>query len=61
MKSWYGFSFLLSIISFDTRLPTLFIIDNVYVRIHPRTGYGITDSIIDKDGNVIDKDGNIIS
>jgi len=42
-------------------LLVLFIVDNVYVRIHPRTGYGITDSIMDKDGNVVDKEGNVIS
>ena len=38
----------------------LFILDNIYVRFNPRTGYGITDSIIDESGNVIDKDGNIV-
>ena len=43
-----------------TILMILFVLDNVYVRIHPRTGYGITDSIIDESGNVIDKDGNIV-
>ena len=41
-------------------LSVLFITDNVIVRFHPRTGYGITDSIIDENGNIIDKDGNII-
>lgn len=39
-------------------LTVLFIADNILVRIHPRTGYGITDSIIDKNGNVIDDKGN---
>ena len=42
-------------------LSTLFVIDNALVKIHPRTGYGITDSIIDENGNIIDKDGNIIN
>ena len=39
-------------------LLALFIADNTLVRIYPRTGYGITDSIIDKNGNVIDEKGN---
>ena len=39
----------------------LFITDNIYVRFHPRTGYGITDSIIDENGNIIGKDGEKIS
>ncbi len=41
-------------------LMVLFIIDNIYVRIYPRTGYGITGTIIDEYGNVIDEKGNII-
>ena len=42
-------------------LVMLFITDLVYTKFHPRVGYGITDSIIDDEGNVIDKNGNIIS
>ena len=41
-------------------LSLLFVVDNIFVRICPRTGYGITESIIDENGNLIDKDGNII-
>ncbi len=42
-------------------LSALFVVDNIFVKLYPRTGYGITDSIIDENGNVIDKDGNIIN
>ena len=41
-------------------LTGLFLCDFLYVRLNPRTGYGITDSIMDEEGNIIDENGNII-
>ena len=41
-------------------LSVLFVCDFAYVRFNPRTGYGITDPIIDEYGNVIDANGNIV-
>ena len=41
-------------------LLVLFIVDNITVKMIPRTGYGITGAIIDENGNIIDNDGNII-
>ncbi len=49
-----------AIIAVVSVLGLLFIADNILVRFYPRTGYGITDSIIDEEGNVIDKGGNIV-
>jgi uncharacterized membrane protein len=38
----------------------IFATDFIYSGMHPRVGYGITESIIDEEGNVIGKSGEKI-